>query len=34
VSPGGLRAAMTVDGTTHRLVLENVPLYGVVVFTT
>ena len=31
VSPGGLRAALTVGGTTHRLVLENVPVYGVAV---
>jgi len=32
VSPGGgLRAALTVNGLTHRLVLEDVPLYGVVV---
>jgi hypothetical protein len=32
VSPGGgLRAGLTVDGLTHRLVLEDVPLYGVVV---
>jgi hypothetical protein len=33
VGPGGLRAALTVDGTTHRLVLENVPVYAVVVLT-
>ena len=33
ISPGGLRAALAVDGTTHRLVLENVPVYGVVVLT-
>jgi hypothetical protein len=32
LSPGGgLRATVTVDGLTHRLVLEDVPLYGVVV---
>jgi hypothetical protein len=32
VSPGGdLRAALTVTGQDHRLVLESVPLYGVVV---
>jgi hypothetical protein len=32
VSPtGALRAALTVDGTAHRLVLEDVPLYSVVV---
>jgi hypothetical protein len=28
-----LKAALTVDGHTHRLVLEDVPLYGVVVLT-
>jgi hypothetical protein len=31
-SPGGnLRASVTVDGMIHRVVLEDVPLYGVVV---
>jgi hypothetical protein len=34
LSPSGqLRAALTVSGETHRLVLEDVPLYGVVVLT-
>jgi hypothetical protein len=34
VSPrGDLKAALTVDGHTHRLVLEDVPLYGVVILT-
>jgi hypothetical protein len=34
ISPGGsLRAALTVSGKTHRLVLTDVPLYGVVVLT-
>ena len=33
IGPGALRAALTVDGTTHRLVLENLAVYGVVVLT-
>jgi hypothetical protein len=33
-SPGdGLRVALNLEGTVHRLVLEDVPLYGVVVLT-
>jgi hypothetical protein len=34
LSPAGdLRATLSTEGTTHRLVLEDVPLYGVVVLT-
>jgi hypothetical protein len=34
ISPdGGLRAALSTDGTVHRIVLEDVALYGVVVLT-
>jgi hypothetical protein len=34
LSPAGdLRAALMVSGETHHLVLENVPLYAVVVLT-